>query len=60
LLRPSPTTASCSWKGDASYYSITLHGRPATDAAWSFHQPSGEAAKIKNHVAFAPQVSIEE
>lgn len=60
LLRPSPTTSSCSWKGDACYYSITVHGRPAADAAWSFREPSDEAVRIKSHVAFASQVSIEE
>lgn len=60
LLRPSHAPRS-DGKGNASYYSITVHGRPAADAAaWCFREPLDEAADIKGHIAFASQVSIEE
>ena len=59
LLRPSDTTSTCAWKGDASYYSINVHGRPVPDAAWCFPHPREAAASIKGHIAFSPEVTIE-
>lgn len=60
LLRPSTTMTHCPWKGDAHYYSITMHGKPAPDAAWSYGEPLEQAAMIKGRIAFSPLVSIEE
>jgi uncharacterized protein (DUF427 family) len=45
----------CEWKGRASYYSITVNGRRATNAAWFYPDPQNAYAAIRNHVAFYPQ-----
>jgi hypothetical protein len=57
LLAPSDTQTYCPYKGDASYYSITLpdgqdaEGRLA-DAVWSYREPYDRVAPIADHVAF--------
>jgi uncharacterized protein (DUF427 family) len=48
LLRPSPTTTWCAYKGQASYWS---HPN-APDVAWTYHQPLREAAAVTGLVAF--------
>ena len=50
---------TCPWKGVASYYSVTVDGQGAQDVAWYYPVPSDAASKIKDHVAFYPQVTIE-
>jgi uncharacterized protein (DUF427 family) len=54
LLAPSETQTYCPYKGDASYYSITLPEGPLTDAVWSYRDPYDSVAPIANHVAFYP------
>jgi uncharacterized protein (DUF427 family) len=52
LLAESDTSTYCPYKGDASYYSITLPGGPLADAVWSYREPYDSVAPIANHVAF--------
>ena len=57
LLAASATQTYCPYKGDASYYSVTLPGGQdtedrLTDAVWSYREPYGPVAKIAGHVAF--------
>jgi uncharacterized protein (DUF427 family) len=49
----------CSWKGQASYYSLLVNGEMNTDAAWYYPEPKREAENIKGHVAFWKGVKIE-
>ena len=43
----------CHWKGDASYYTITVDGNEYENAAWTYHEPITERAEpIKDYVAF--------
>jgi uncharacterized protein (DUF427 family) len=49
----------CSWKGQASYYSLLVNGEMNTDAAWYYPEPKSEAENIKGHVAFWKGVKIE-
>ncbi|MEO6321792.1 MAG: DUF427 domain-containing protein [Polaromonas sp.] len=49
----------CSWKGQASYYSLLVDGEMNTDAAWYYPDPKSEADNIKGHVAFWKGVKIE-
>lgn len=49
----------CSWKGQASYYSLLVNGEMNTDAAWYYPNPKPEADNIKGHVAFWKGVKIE-
>ena len=58
-LRPSSTHTRCSWKGVASYYTVTVAGRDNLDAAWYYPEPNEEAAKIRDHVAFWKGVTVE-
>jgi uncharacterized protein (DUF427 family) len=49
----------CSWKGQASYYSLLVNGEMNTDAAWYYPDPKPEADNIRGHVAFWKGVRIE-
>ena len=49
----------CSWKGQASYYSLLVNGEMNTDAAWYYPDPKSGAETIKGHVAFWKGVRIE-
>ena len=50
----------CAWKGLASYYNVTVHGKVNPDAAWYYPDPSPAAAHIKDYVAFWKGVRVEE
>ena len=52
VLVESPTHSTCPWKGEASYYSLSVDGKVNSDAAWYYPEPKQAAAEIKDHVAF--------
>lgn len=57
----SETSTHCPWKGDASYYSLTVDGETVEDGAWYYPEPKEAASNIKDHVAFYPgKVRIED
>jgi uncharacterized protein (DUF427 family) len=56
----SLTHTSCPWKGEASYYSVTVDGQVNKDAAWYYPEPKPAAAEIKNRVAFWRGVKVEQ
>lgn len=49
---------SCAWKGQASYYSLTVNGDVNLDAAWYYADPKEAAANIKGYVAFWKGVQV--
>lgn len=49
---------TCSWKGQASYYSLNVNGEVNTDAVWYYADPKPEAASIKGRVAFWKGVRV--
>ena len=51
-LVPSPTRTYCAYKGQASYWSPVVGGRPIPDLAWTYEQPLHEAAGTRDLVAF--------
>jgi len=51
---------TCSWKGEASYYDITVNGEVNQDAAWFYPDPKSAAANIKDRVAFWKGVVVQE
>ncbi len=59
FFRPSTTTSTCPWKGEARYYSLLVLGEENQDAAWYYPNPKPAARKIKNHVAFWRGVEVE-
>lgn len=42
----------CPFRGNASYWTITVGDRTATNGAWSYEQPYDEAAEIRSYIAF--------
>jgi len=54
LLERTDTATYCPFKGDASYYTVTVDGKQAVDAVWSYESPHPAVAEIKDHVAFYP------
>ncbi len=54
----SDTHTTCSWKGQASYYHITVSGQRNEDAAWYYPQPKEAAVEIKDHIAFWKGVEV--
>jgi len=46
----------CEWKGEASYYTIDVHGTKAENAAWYYPDPTKRFESIRNYIAFYPQL----
>ena len=53
FLESSQTHTVCSWKGEASYYTLNVNGRKNADAAWYYPNPEKKASEIKSRVAFS-------
>jgi uncharacterized protein (DUF427 family) len=61
LLRASPTSTYCPYKGDASYYSIAGPDGVTEDAIWTYEHPYAAVEVIAGHLAFyADRVEITE
>lgn len=54
LLTATDHSTHCPYKGDASYFTITVDGRDAVNAVWSYQQPYPAMAAIKDYLAFYP------
>lgn len=59
------THTTCFWKGEASYYTITVDGEENTDAAWFYPAPmEGSVERVgkdfTDYVAFWHGVEISE
>jgi uncharacterized protein (DUF427 family) len=52
LMAPTDHHTHCPYKGDASYWNVTVAGRTAENAVWSYADPFDEVAEIKDYVAF--------
>jgi uncharacterized protein (DUF427 family) len=53
LLQRTATQTYCPYKGDASYYSVSVPDGPTeTDLIWTYEQPYESVAQIAGHVAF--------
>ena len=50
----------CSWKGQASYYTLFVDGNANPDAVWYYPEPKEAAAEIKGRVAFWKGVKVVE
>jgi uncharacterized protein (DUF427 family) len=55
----SNTHTICPWKGEASYYSISVNDEVNKDAAWYYPNPKEAAVNIKDRVAFWKGVVVE-
>jgi len=54
LLERTDHTSYCPYKGEASYYSITVGGEKSVNAIWTYEDPHEAMAEIKDYVAFYP------
>ena len=57
-FRPSETRTTCSWKGQAHYYTLNVDGKENVDAAWYYPEPKSAAQQIAGKVAFWKGVRI--
>jgi uncharacterized protein (DUF427 family) len=58
-FRPSSTTSTCPWKGQARYMTLVMNGEDNIDAAWFYPDPKPAARQIKGYVAFWRGVEVE-
>ena len=47
-------STQCPYKGDATYWTLTMDGDVAENAAWSYEDPFPAVAPIKGRLAFYP------
>jgi uncharacterized protein (DUF427 family) len=52
LLRPSPTTSYCNYKGFAAYWSAVVGQMVVEDVAWSYPDTPPETLPIKGYLSF--------
>jgi uncharacterized protein (DUF427 family) len=57
-LIDSQTHTTCSWKGEASYYTLRVDGQENKDAAWYYPDPKDAAKNISGYVAFWRGVEV--
>ena len=55
LLTRTDHASHCPYKGDASYFSITVDGRTAENAVWSYEHPFPAVHRIEGRLAFYPR-----
>lgn len=58
MLKPSGTKTICSWKGEASYYTLLAGEKENPDAVWFYPEPKSAAAEIKGRLAFWKGVKV--
>ena len=59
-LLASNTKTMCSWKGQASYYTLFVEGDANPDAVWFYPDPKEAAAEIAGRLAFWQGVRVVE
>ena len=52
LMAKTDTSTHCPYKGDASYWSLTLGGRSVDDILWSYETPFDEVPELAGLAAF--------
>ena len=51
-LSPSDTRTYCAYKGQASYWSVTVGDRVVPDIAWTYQEPVHDATQVRGLTAF--------
>lgn len=54
LLQRTETHTWCPYKGEASYYTLTVDGQELTDSVWTYDDAFGAVGEISGYVAFYP------
>lgn len=65
FFTPTETHTICSWKGEASYYNVSVDGKTNEDAAWYYPTPMPTAFELTkkdftDYVAFWRGVNVTE
>jgi uncharacterized protein (DUF427 family) len=50
--------STCPWKGEASYYDLSVDGKVNANAAWVYKEPKEAAKEIKGYIAFWKGVEV--
>jgi uncharacterized protein (DUF427 family) len=62
LLRPTSSTTTCPYKGEAAYWSVEAGGQVHQDVVWSYPDPIPAAAQIAGLLCFwaerGPEVTV--
>jgi uncharacterized protein (DUF427 family) len=53
-LERSELTTYCPYKGDCSYFSISIGGDKSKNAVWTYEAPYPAVKEIREHLAFYP------
>jgi len=53
-LEPNSRRSMCEWKGQARYFDIVIGDSRIEGGAWSYPEPTGPFAGIKDFIAFYP------
>ena len=51
-LVPTATRTWCAYKGQASYFSVSVGGRVVENIAWSYPEPQHDADRVRDLIAF--------
>lgn len=55
FLHPTTHSTHCPFKGDASYFTVSVDGKTAENAVWTYEAPLLAVADIKDYLAFYPE-----
>jgi len=54
-LQRTDHSTHCPFKGDAYYFSVSVNGKTAENAVWTYEAPIDSVAQIKDYVVFYPE-----
>ena len=54
LLERTDHATYCPYKSDCAYFNIPVGGKRSINAVWTYEEPYGAVAAIKDHLAFYP------
>ena len=54
-LQRTDHSTHCPFKGDASYFSVSVNGKTEENAVWTYEAPIDSVAQIKDFVVFYPE-----
>ena len=55
FLERTDLTSECEWKGIGVYWTVSVRGAHAENAAWSYPDPYPTYAELREHLAFYPE-----
>lgn len=51
-LQRTDHSTHCPFKGDASYFTVSVNGKTADNSVWTYEAPIDSVAQIKDYVVF--------